>query len=317
MNIVDIAILLAAISLISVGIVLLRKWNQQYKESFFYWGFGLCLWGAGLLMDVLYAISILPTNATTLFIRNYLVGLAFVFFLLYGTLLFILKKRQANLTVGVYFFVFFIVNVIINSSTDSVVVLSVWHNILFITPPSLVFGVYYYYHYRNLKKGKIWMIYNLWILFAIIAFAYTFLYSIGLATELALMIWSLIYSVIVILLTITYLLLMFTETHVWHKITKSLDYVIDDDLKRFFEDYFFDQAGDIIKEEMERIGVTKLRAATRFQRMTFIDNCVKNQFSRLLSVQRQEIIRAKLLSILGVRMDSSITDDYGVDLVRM
>ncbi len=145
LNIISIGILLSGLFLVLVGIIFLKRWNTTYKESLFYWGFGLLLWGFSKIIEFSFAIELISRGPTSVFIMHYLMDLAFVFFLLYGTLRLILKKRQANIITSTYFVIFFFTSALLGGLTNNGVLLNVWHNILFITPPSLVSGVYYFY----------------------------------------------------------------------------------------------------------------------------------------------------------------------------
>lgn len=313
----DLAGLVSAVCLILVGIILLREWSRNYKESVFYWGFGLCVWGASRTASFLSGSSAIAQTHITSFIHHYLHGLAFVFFLLYGTLILVLKKKQANTISLIYFLAFFIINSIMGGVAKSEIAFSIWHNVLFITPPALVLGVYFYYYYRKLKKREIWVMYNLWVLFAIVAYTYTFLFAIGKATEGALSAWKIADSITIILISSAYLFISIKEKETWHAITKTTEIVIDERLKSFFEDYFFENSENIIKMEMERLNISKLITSSRNERSEFIENCIKYHFSKIASLQKQEIIRAKLLSILGVRIDSGEGKDLGMNISRM
>lgn len=311
MSIVYVGVAVSAVLLVVIGVILLNHWKRQLTESLFYWGFGLLLWGISLVLEYLLLTQLLSSTPTLLFIRHYLQDLAFVFFILYGTLLLVLKKKHANLITGGYFLVFFLVTIVLGGITDNRTTLSVWHNILFITPTALVSGIYYFYYHRKLRKAITFVIYNMWILFAILAYLYTFMVSVGLVSESALDGRQIASSVVVSLLAISYLLLILKEHETWQSLTQAVPYVISDQLKAFFEEHFFDRAELIIKTEMDHLNLSNLESASRLERRNFIENCLANHFSKIMSLQRQEIVRAKLLSILGVRLDSSEGKNLG------
>ncbi len=309
--------LISAFFLLITGTVLLGEWAKKYKESFFYWGFGLLVWGASLVMRFFIDTGILQSTYTVSFIFHYLFGLAFVFFLLYGTLILILKKSHANKISIIYFIAFFFVNSIMGGLSKNEAALSVWHNVLFITPPALVLGIYFFYYYKKLKKIEIMALYSFWILFAILAYIYTFIFALGIASPESLRIWNIGNNITIIMLSLTYFLLIFGQKETWHAITQIAEYKIDETLLEFFQENFFERAEEIIKQEMQRINISKLNTASKVEREVFVENCIRFHFSKIASLQRQEIIRARLLSLLGVRIDSSEDKDYGINLVRM
>ncbi|RJQ18122.1 hypothetical protein C4573_00165 [Candidatus Woesearchaeota archaeon] len=317
MNPLALGFFISAIFLIYIGSRILKSWEKNYREALFYWGFGLMVWGAAMAMQSLLTAEIIPSTKTLLFIRFHLEGIAFVFFLLYGTLMLILKKKQATAITLTYYLFFFVSSIFLVGTLKNITAVSVWHNVLFITPPSLLFGFYYFYYYKLLKTTKIFSLYNLWIFFAVLAYMYTFTFAFGLLESKLFSVWSILYNAVVLGICFSYLSLTSQANIAWNQITKPLDHIVDHGVLELFEKYFQEKGKDIIQELLAQTGIAELKTASKQQRTDFIEKALQNYFSDVISVQKQDIIRTQLIGLLGMSVEDSYWKSYNYSAVRM
>ncbi|MEM4260593.1 MAG: hypothetical protein QXG00_05125 [Candidatus Woesearchaeota archaeon] len=308
---------IASISLILIGILILQKWyKNQKKETLFYWGYGLLLWGISIFLKLLVILSLIRLDNMTIFVIYHIEGFSFCIFLFYGTTSLVLKKRESTVLTLLYYIMIFCVQIYLLLKLRNTTLFYVWNNIIVLTPITLLLTIYFFKYFRKLGNTEIFFVSISWTLLTVINFFYTIIYRISLATHNDS--WNLIYSLCIIFICTSYFFLLKIKRESWDVIVSPSHYIINDKLFAAINLYYDKQkTTQIIEELMAAFEIKDLQTASPQKKIDFVDELVKKYFAQLFSLQKLEIFRSELLSILNVDIRRFSSDEASFELGRI
>lgn len=272
------------------------------KKSVKLWSLGLLVLAVVALIDLFAFNGTKDINIVLYIFRRIFSEIAMILFLFHGTLLLLLREKQANILTLIYFVAAITADFTINTIFSNSPLMNLAYNHIYVALPlSVVFFSYFFTYYLELQHKDIIKIALSWGALFIVTILFIISSSIG---------FTLLQEILVLIEYCVFIYIAFafndlrkTESQVWHQITTPKDYVIDHNFLDFLKKEFGSNAEHAIKTELDKENVENIYKMTTLQKELFLDNLFINQFPEQ-STQRKAIIKTKAIELLGLQQNS-------------
>lgn len=296
--------LLLSISSIIPGLVLLSKFKEKNETSTFFWGTGLIMLGLANMFEMIWALEIVGKVPLLIFFRYNFVSIALIFFMFYGTMILYVNKFKAFLISASYYLLSIIVQHYFTFVVQSQKELAMWHVFLFVIPPCLIFTIFYFIYFIELKNGINLLLSGLWLFYAIMSPFYFIFFN----EQAEFTIGS---SVVYLLVLLDYVLIGFCYSNIAFRNINTLDEITDLNgrgvpmkLIEFMSVYFGEEGSrKRIHKELEKLKITNIEEIPELNKREFIDHLIGDNFLSVASGPRLMMIKSKLLNIFEIKLD--------------